>query len=78
LTQTFPIAPASGSAFWVFGLVMVLLLGLVALFSYFAYSARHVSFEVSTEGVRIGGGIYGRLVAAASLVSLQQTASAQR
>lgn len=68
MTQTFPITPASGNAFWVFGPVTILLLGLVALFTYFAYAPKHVSFEVSTEGLRIRGDVYGRLVPAASLV----------
>jgi hypothetical protein len=68
MTQTFPITPASGSAFWVIGPVTVLLLGLVALFSYFAYALKHVSVEVSPEGLRIRGDVYGRFVSAASLV----------
>lgn len=71
MTQTFPITPASGSVFWVLGPVTLLLVGLVALFSYFAYSAGHVSFEVSPEGLRIHGDVYGRFVPAASLIATQ-------
>jgi Bacterial PH domain len=71
MTQTFPITPASNSALWVLGLLTLLLLGLLALFSYLAYSARHVSFEVSPEGLRIRGDVYGRFVPAASLVAEQ-------
>jgi uncharacterized protein (DUF58 family) len=71
MTQTFSITPASNSALWVLGLLTLLLLGLVALFSYLAYSARHVSFEVSPEGLRIRGDVYGRFVPAASLVAEQ-------
>jgi Bacterial PH domain len=71
MTQTFPITPASNSALWVLGLLTLLLLGLVALFSSLAYSAKHVSFEVSPEGLRIRGDVYGRFVPAASLVAEQ-------
>ena len=68
MPQTFPISPASGNAFWTLGPVVLLLGGLLALFLYFGYSARHVAFEVSPEGIRIRGGIYGRFVPAAALI----------
>jgi len=63
--------PASTSVWWVLGPVTVLLVGLVALFSYFAYSARHVRFEVSAEGLRIRGDVYGRFVPATALLAAQ-------
>lgn len=68
MSEIFPITPASGNIFWVLGPVGALLLGLVALFGYISYSARHVQFEVSPEGLRIRGDLYGRFVPAASLV----------
>jgi hypothetical protein len=71
MTQTFPMTPASSSLLWVLAPVTVLLVGLVALFSYLAYSASHVSFEVSPEGLRIRGDVYGRFLPAASLIAGQ-------
>ncbi len=71
MAQTFPIAPAPGSTFWVLGPLSLLLLGLTASLFYFAHSARHVRFEVSSEGLRVRGDLYGRFVPAASLVAGQ-------
>lgn len=69
MTQTFPIIPASGNVFFVLAPLAVLMFGLLVLFGYLGYSSRHVSFEVSPEGLRINGDIYGRMVPAASLVA---------
>jgi hypothetical protein len=71
MTETFPMTPASNSYLWILGPVTLLLVALVALFSYLTYSARHVSFEVSPEGLRIRGDLYGRFVPAASLIAAQ-------
>lgn len=68
MSEVFPITPASGNIFWVLGPVGVLLLGLLAMFGYISYSATHVRFEVSPEGLRIRGDLYGRFVPAESLV----------
>ncbi len=66
--QVLPISPASGSVLWVMGAVSLLPLGLLALFLFISYSATHVQFEVSPEGVRIRGDLYGRVVPASSLI----------
>lgn len=71
MTQTFPMAPASSSTLWVLVPMALLLLGVIGLSSYLGYSARHVSFEVSPDGLRIRGGGYGRFVPAASLIAAQ-------
>ena len=68
MNQVFPITPASSHIFWIIGPVGALMLGLLVLFGYLAHSASHVTFEVSPEGLRIRGDLYGRLVPAASLV----------
>lgn len=67
MRETFSIVPASAAAAWSIGAIGLLLLGLLALFGYIAYSSRHVSFEVSGEGLRIRGDVYGRLVPLSSL-----------
>lgn len=71
MNQVFPITPASGHIYWILGPVGLLLVGVLLLFGYLAHSATHVSFEVSPEGLRIRGDIYGRLVPAASLVTTE-------
>ncbi len=67
MKQIFPIVPAPGSAFWILGVIGVLLVAMFALFGYIAYSGRHVRFEVSSEGLAIRGGLYGRLIPLADL-----------
>ena len=68
MRQVFPIIPASGGPFWLLGVVGVFLLALLFLFAYLAYSSRNVKFEISTEGLRIKGDIYGRTIPARALV----------
>jgi hypothetical protein len=71
MDQVFPITPASGNVFWMLIPIEILLLTLAALFVYFGYSASHVRFEVSPDGLQISGALYGRFVPARSLVPAQ-------
>jgi hypothetical protein len=48
--------------------IEILLLVLAVMFFYFGYSANHVSFEVSQQGLRIRGALYARFVPAESMV----------
>ena len=68
MKQVFHMIPASGGSFW---LLCGLLLPLLLLFAYLAYSARNVKFEVSSEGLRIRGDIYGRMIPAPALLADQ-------
>jgi hypothetical protein len=68
MKQVFPVVPASSGPFWLLGVVGVFLLALLFLFAYLAYSSRNVKFEVSAEGLRIKGDIYGRTIPARALV----------
>ncbi len=45
----------------------VFLLVIILLFGYIAYSARHTMFEVSPEGLRITGTLYGRQIPLSAL-----------
>jgi hypothetical protein len=71
MSNVFPITPPSGNAFWIIAPIEILLLGLAAMFIYFGYSTTHVRFEVSPDGLRIHGALYGRFVPAGSLVSAE-------
>jgi hypothetical protein len=69
MKQVFPIIPASGGPFWLLGVLAAFLLALLFLFAYLAYSSRNVRFEISAEGLRIKGDIYGRTIPARALVA---------
>lgn len=66
--QIFTIIPASNGPFWLLAGIVVFLVLLVSVFAWFAYSSRHVRFELSHEGLRIAGDMYGRTIPYASLV----------
>jgi hypothetical protein len=74
MKQVFPIIPASSGVFAVLIPVVVLMLALVVLFAYFAYSSRHVRFEAGEEGLKIVGDLYGRTIPASELIADQARA----
>lgn len=64
----FPIVPAANAALWFLGGISLLLVVLLALFGYLAWSSRHSEFTVSAAGLRVRGDLYGRLVPADAIV----------
>ena len=68
MKNVFPIIPASSTSLWFLSLITLLMLGLVVLCGYLAFSSRHTRFEVSADGLRIIGTIYGRRIPAASIL----------
>ncbi|MBL8214550.1 MAG: hypothetical protein JNK87_27760 [Bryobacterales bacterium] len=62
MRQVFEIVPASGSAIQFFALILAIPLAMVVLFAFFWYSMRHTTFEVSADGIRIRGDVYGRTI----------------
>lgn len=71
MKQVFPIIPASSGPLTVLIPVCILMLGLMVLFTYFVYSSRHTRFEVSADGLRITGDLYGRMIPARDLITEQ-------
>ena len=67
MSDVFQMAPASGKTLWILGGILLLLVGLVFLFSYITYASQHVRFEVSSGGLSISGP-YGRTIPAEALV----------
>lgn len=62
MVKTFGIIPA-GSGPIIFSVAFsLLMLAIIILFVFISYSSRHASFEVSDQGLRIKGGIYGRFI----------------
>ncbi|MBI1925278.1 hypothetical protein HYR99_13635 [Candidatus Poribacteria bacterium] len=68
MKETFQIIPASSGPIWFFVGLATFFLALLTLFGYLAYSSRHVKFEVSPEGFRISGDLYGRQIPLKSLI----------
>jgi hypothetical protein len=69
MRQVFMIIPGSGSIYFVLAPVIVLMLVIAGLMAYLAYSARHVRFEVSADGLRISGDLYGRMIPSRDLIA---------
>lgn len=71
-TQVFQIAPAASKAMWALALVPGTILVLVfALLAASVIGSRSATFEVSREGLRLRGDLYGRLIPASALRSDQ-------
>lgn len=58
----FPIAPAESRYLWFIIPITVLLLGVMALLFATVAGSRSARFEVSSEGLRLRGDLYGRLI----------------
>ncbi len=66
--ESFPIAPATTRSLWFLVPVAVLMLGAVILLTITALGPRRARYELSSEGLRLRGDIYGRrAIPAASL-----------
>lgn len=68
MKESFPIIPASGGAMWILGIIAILVVGVLVLFGYIVYSSRHSKIEISSEGLRIQGDLYGRFIPAKDLI----------
>ena len=66
-SQVFTIVAGNNGPFWMLAGLTMFLLVLVGLFAWLAYSSRNMRFEVSADGLRIAGGMYGRMIPVASL-----------
>jgi hypothetical protein len=62
--QTFAIAPAGMKALW---LVLLVLASIAALLTLTMVGARTARFELSDEGLRLRGDLYGRVIPASEL-----------
>jgi hypothetical protein len=65
--QVFSIAPAGMKPLWALGLVTLILLVVFVVLAIGIVGARSARFEISAEGLRIRGDLYGRLIAADAL-----------
>ena len=61
--QVFPIPPASGRGIlWFFLIIIVVLLGVLLMLGWGAWSTRHSRAEVSPAGLRLVGDLWGRTI----------------
>lgn len=67
MKTTFPIIPSGSGPLWFLVIFAVFMLGMTGLIAWICLSPRTVRFEVSPEGLRIAGGMYGRSVPLSSL-----------
>ncbi|MBP6784822.1 MAG: hypothetical protein KA152_13595 [Verrucomicrobiales bacterium] len=58
----YPIVPASGKSLWFLVPVLLMLAAVAGLLIYLMFSTKKTRFEVSPQGLRIRGDIYGRLI----------------
>ena len=70
MVETFPIIPAHVRTVWSIipiGVLVLTLIGVTALLAKSFSGARNARFDVSAEGLRLRGDMYGRLIPAAHL-----------
>ncbi len=68
MSQVFPIVPASSKTLLSIGIFAVLMLGLLCLSLFIAYSSQQVKFEINEQQLSITGDLYGRTIPLTSLV----------
>jgi len=68
MRHVFAIVPASSGPLWFVAVLALVMIALLSLSGYIAYSSRNAEFALSPEGLEITGDIYGRAIPAASLV----------
>jgi len=67
MIETFPIIPGQIRVLWIALPLVVLVVGSMGALIYSLSSARSARFEVSADGLRLRGDLYGRLIPAKSL-----------
>lgn len=67
LSTVFPMIPVASKSLWFFAIISLVLVGVLVLMIWLAWSMQHVRFTVSSEGLRIQGDLYGRLIPLKSL-----------
>ena len=67
MTEVFPIAPASAKPLWFLAIICALLLAILIMLAYTAYSARASRFEVGGGQLRLAGDFWARSIPVQSL-----------
>lgn len=67
MRYVFPIIPAGSGPVWFFVGISALLLAMILLFSWVAWSTQHSRVEIAPEGLRLVGDLWGRHIPGAAL-----------
>jgi hypothetical protein len=62
MSETFSMIPAKSGPLVVIGIIGLFVISTLVLFAYIGYSARHTKFIISSEGLRIAGTLYSRMI----------------
>ncbi len=66
-STVFPMIPAASKSLWFFGIVGLILVSVMLMLGWVAWSMQHARFMVSGEGLQLQGDLYGRLIPLQSL-----------
>jgi hypothetical protein len=69
MERVFGIIPASSGPYIFIWAISIILIALIVLFIYIGHSSRNITYVVSDEGLQIKGGLYGRMIPMADIVS---------
>lgn len=67
MRHVFTIVPAGAGPLWFVAGLSAFLIALMLLFGWIAWSSRHATFEISPDGLRLVGDVWGRRIPAAAL-----------
>jgi hypothetical protein len=67
-STVFPMIPAASKSLWFFGIISLVLVGLLFLMGWLAWSMQHALFTVSKDGLRLQGDLWGRTIPLQSLI----------
>ena len=68
MNQTFSITPGGAKPLWFTVLIFILLLVVIVIMALSGYSSQKTNFQVSSQGLRIKGDLYGRLIPQSKLI----------
>ena len=71
MVEVFPILPAAPKALWLLWGIFALTFALTLMLAFLAWSPTHVRFEVSPEGIRVRGDLFGRTIPGTVLLADQ-------
>jgi hypothetical protein len=66
-STVFPMIPAASKSLWFFAIISLVLVGVLVLMIWLAWSMQHAQFTVSKEGLRLQGDLWGRTIPLKSL-----------
>ena len=68
MNQDFSIIPSGSKPLWFFFIIFILLLAVILLIAIAGYSSQKANFQISDQGLKIQGDIYGRFIPQSKLL----------